>query len=230
MKVDHQPENNSNWADYLTPIALRSESIRPLQEVLIGSFNGIDVLRYKPSKPQDLTKEVSVIKVTNLNAKALEIDLSKGFSSEVIKVTKAVENHLILPDDVIVSTRFTKFLAARGGLTEGNILPYHNLAILRPNTDLILSEYLVCWLRDKKTISAIDEISVTVDSMKNCKTVGIKALRTLPIPIPSMEEQLEIVDLWKSIRDWEVQAQAELETRQERLNNAFLELNPIRIY
>lgn len=125
-----------------------------------------------------------------------------------------VDRHLLQDGDVIFQSRGHHNYAA---LVRG---PIHGLAALglyriRPDTELVLAEYLTWYLNEERFQRRLSNIAQGT----HIPFVPRAELAMMPVPIPRLEEQKRVADLHR-LRERQKQLQKELDDATDKLVGA----------
>lgn len=114
--------------------------------------------------------------------------------------------------DVIISNKgifFTTVIQS-----EEKIIPASSVYIIRPNKEIVLSEYLSIYLNSKIGQAEIKKY----ESGGSIKTISFKDLKNIKIEIPKLEHQKIIIELYKNI-----EKQNKILERKKIINQNILE-------
>ncbi|KAM3089646.1 restriction endonuclease subunit S [Phormidesmis sp. 146-35] len=204
----------------------------PLSELLKGYRVGITVSRFQKKETGCPESEVSahVLKNQDLgdNTRSLTLKMM-GDNVQQLQQTDGLIKHQLQPGNVVVTLKFIEFWAVCMS-AESFPLPlyaYNNLAVLVPNVDLVLPEFLTLWLRSKSAQTQISERSTQVTKAsrsfgRNFSSMSLTALVSLPISVPSLDEQKLLVQEFYNIvieqQAFEQQTQQRQIALQEKLH------------
>jgi Type I restriction modification DNA specificity domain len=167
----------------------------------------------------------------DLNALALQAIDSKPVS---LKRLPKFDKHLLKPGDVLATLRFVVFwVSYLQPLPMSLPLPlyaYNNLAVLRPNPDLILPDYLTLCLRSHSAQAQILRLATQVTQAGkklgvNFSAITLAQLVSISIPLPSLLEQQSLVDEFLDIVAHQVAFEQTISKRHSALQQRLLKLD-----
>ena len=100
----------------------------------------------------------------------------------------------VSPGDIIFRSRGLSYTAAMlDSKFDEKIIVASPLILVRPNTDVILPEYLLWWINQPSS----QHYFLSISHGTNLKMVGKRDLEDLDVNVPSMEIQSEVVKLFR---------------------------------
>lgn len=108
------------------------------------------------------------------------------------KINGEFSNFILEKGDIIFKKNgLSQKVVIFDGDKEMNIIPDGNLIIIRPNKEKILPEYLYNYLTSQKGVSLIENIA---QSGTVLRSINIKRMVKLPVPLASLKEQEEYIE------------------------------------
>jgi hypothetical protein len=193
-------------------------SVQPvtLSDVLLGYRIGITISRFLPQQgtvnkptpcPKKAATPIPLHEAFVLKSQDLEVDLNAlsiqttNANPMSLKCLPVLDKHRLVPGDILTTLRFIVFwVAYLQPLPQPlPLYAYNNLAVLKPNQDLILPQYLTLCLRSHSAQAQIRRLAtqITKDGKKlgyNFSAISLAQLVSISIPLPSLPEQQCLVD------------------------------------
>lgn len=127
----------------------------------------------------------AVIQMKDLKENGFSVDDVEGFTD----LTRIDERHLLQPSDVLLLTKGQRTLAIRVAATYPRVIASAAFLVIRPDTSQLDSGYLHWYLNQPEAQTWFEmgrERSATV------MAVPLSVVQSLPIPLPSLEQQRSI--------------------------------------
>jgi len=172
------------------PFDPRGMCLRQIDE-LADVMPGISLTRY--SKGGGATKTVRVIRSRDLDDDLL--DPEQELEVLDIAAESPSDRFSVLPGDVLVTARGSRFQVALVPLSLEGALATSDLLIVRPRPRQLLGEVLLAYLRSQPGRAALQGV-IVASTATSLLTVG--ALGGVTVPVPSMEEQARLACLLRS--------------------------------
>ena len=122
-------------------------------------------------------------------------------------------NRLVQKNDVILSSR--GFFVAGVFISDENTIASASVYILRPNLKKILPEYLAIFLNSKKGQKQLLQYCTST----TIKSILTRDLKKIYIPLPSIEVQNDIINLYRSIEKQRILMKKKMRLQQEIFNS-----------
>lgn len=103
------------------------------------------------------------------------------------------ENILLRQDEILFVSKGMKFFAFKYDKEMGNAVASSIFYIIKVDSTVVLPDYVTCILNHSKSISYFNQVSAG----SSIPSIRKKELLDFEIPIPSMEMQKKIVDMYK---------------------------------
>jgi Type I restriction modification DNA specificity domain len=215
MKIDYKLSGNIHEFFSESQRESRDMVLLQIKDVVHKATIGIIPKKFTPKEEADLDSkfEVQVLMNSSLYSDDLGIDLTAGSEEQqILTYSSTTANHLLITGDVLVPSRYATFSVARVGEVTKNVVPNTNMVILRPNSDLILSEYLASWFKSKEGLEQIVNIENVVPSRPEYKSLTLSQIKELTIPVPPLAKQREVAKAYQEItlRQKEIREREEL--------------------
>lgn len=159
-----------------------------------------------------------VVKLTDLAAFGV-LD-SSTLERTVLDPEKVKEEHFLVPDDVLLSSRGYGFDASIVSQdVSPNTLPSSSISVLRVRSSDILPAYIAGLLRS--SYGAYLMTPYLTGSAQ--KMITATSLRELTVPIPEMRVQAHLADLFRAAATYERSVHALTTQRQNLVDDLFLQ-------
>ncbi len=133
------------------------------------------------------------------------------------------EKYLVENNNILFSTR-VKFNAYQLPKSEYNYIASNSFAIIKPNINKVLSEYLLWFLNHQNTQNRLNFIASGTERLP---FISVKELYELDIPIPNLQKQKEISECYK-LHQKEVSLMQKIIEKKEQYTQTLLLQNTIK--
>ena len=145
-----------------------------------------EIFRGKSVSKKDLTGSIGVVNISNISDYDINYDDLDHFDEEDRKIT----NYLLNEGDVLIPARGTAIRTAIFHEQSYPCIASSNIIVIRPDPKMLNRNYLKLFLDSplgEKMISGVQQGSTIIN-------ISYKDLKTLEIPLPSIEEQQKKAD------------------------------------
>lgn len=203
----------------LNPNHYMAETVEFDNGVLFGEIID-DISRGAPLKATQLDNLISTTP-TNLQYLMLA-NIQYGMIDEglphLVTIEKRYERYSLRPGNLILSKNGPPFKTAVVAATQKNkIIANGNLFIITLNEQVANPYYVQAFLESAQGIAQLDKISVGTA----LRSIGIERLKSLVIPLPSLEEQNKIANKYLSAQDEVLILSLKLDKARNRLQHVY---------
>lgn len=138
-----------------------------------------------------------------------------------VRVKGVKESSFIRQGDVLLKSKGVSHIGATADEPLEDTIASSHIIIIRPQTDVILPEYLTWYINQNPAQQRMNSLSAG----SNVKHLSMKRVGELPIPVPDMETQKKIAELYW-LRQREKNLTELIQKKRQQLINAVL-LNKI---
>lgn len=145
-----------------------------------------EIFRGKSVSKKDPTGSIGVVNISNIGEYDIDYDSLDHFDEEERKIT----NYLLKEGDVLIPARGTAIRTAIFREQSYPCIASSNIIVIRPETKMLNGTYLKLFLDSplgEKMISGVQQGSTIIN-------ISYKDLKSLEIPLPSIEEQQKKAD------------------------------------
>lgn len=141
-----------------------------------------------------------------------------NFKDSYINEFEDMEKYLLQPNDVIYTGKGQRIFAWAYNSEYGKVVPSSLFYIIKiKNTELLIGEYLACFLNTDKIYNKLKSISAGT----SIPSIQKSELEQLTIPIPPIEEQRRIVE-FSNLMDKDVALTTQLLEKKKALKKGLL--------
>lgn len=134
-----------------------------------------------------------------------------------VQVEGVKGSSFIRQGDVLLKSKGASHLGTVADEPLENTIASSHIIILRPKTNAVLPEYLTWYINQNPAQQRIDSLSVG----SNVRHLSIKSISELPIPVPEMETQKKIAELYWLSQKEKVLTE-KIQQKREQLINAVM--------
>ena len=168
--------------------------IQLLKDITTEIKPGPTLTRFK-IKEEEQGEIIKVFSIQEMNQDSIYLSDEIGEEMKV-KDASLLEKFLLKKGDVIITTRGSAIKAAAfHGV--GNVVANGNITIIKCNKN-ILPEYLTIFLKSESTIHELQKKTAGLLML----SISVSALGNLKVPVPSIEMQEKIVNLFKELETY----------------------------
>lgn len=199
----------------------------PLADLLVSSRIGVQISRTEEEWPLVYPSiEARLLKNQDLlDVEPLELAGNEGERFN-LKDNDSIRANALRPGDVLVTTKFIDRVGIAAMPKRKLPLPlyvYNNSAVLHPDKRLIYPCYLALWFRSETALNAL-KAQAKVYS-RGMHSISLKILLKLPVLIPPLDRQIEIMQFFNKTRRLRQQYDESIRQRQIELQQ---NLNPVQ--
>ena len=172
-----------------------SDTAQSLQSFYSSSKNKVklkdvsEIFRGKTVNNKTINGNIGVINISNISENGIDYDRLERFTEEERKVKR----YELQEGDVLLTCRGTTIKSATFTQQSFLCIPSVSLVVIRPNKELN-SRYLEVFFQTPIGKAVFDSFSIGMTSIQ----ITHKDVMEITIPLPSLEEQLEIVEKYDS--------------------------------
>jgi type I restriction enzyme S subunit len=148
-----------------------------------------------------VTREVPYLRVANVQAGGLDLAEMKNISATEAEIKELS----VAPGDVLLTEGGDFDKVGRGALLEtaiGECIHQNHIFRVRVRRDNLTPEFFAAYLQ---TFAARQYFLKAAKKTSNLASINMTQLRSLPVPVPTLDEQAEFSDKFRQCRSLETQ-------------------------